>query len=142
MSAAAAPATVPDPTGRSNGGRPRSSLDWPPASPHARPAAIFGESPDGDFPATAPPLRSRDLWQSGGRLEARPAGQRRSTRRPQPDAAPAVTGARRSDTLSRGRPHLSEPAMAADGVLPELAEVDALIAQAEAELAVLGRHPE
>jgi len=32
--------------------------------------------------------------------------------------------------------------MSSDGVLPELAEVEALIAQAEAELAVLGRHPE
>ena len=32
--------------------------------------------------------------------------------------------------------------MSSDGVLPELAEVEALIARAETELAVLGRHPD
>ena len=78
---------------------------------------------------------------SGRRQEARPAGQGRPTR-PKPGASPVVTGARRSDTRSRGRPHLSEPAMPSDGVLPELAEVEALIAEAEAELAVLRQHLE
>src|SRR4051794_26135814 len=76
---------------------------------------------------------------SGRRQEARPAGQGRPPR-PKPGASPVVTGARRSDTRSRGRPHLSEPAMSSDGVLPELAEVEALIA--EAELAVLRQHLE
>src|SRR3954451_14702885 len=77
---------------------------------------------------------------SRGRQEARPADQRRPTR-PQPGASPIVTGASVRHAQPRP-PHLDEPAMPLDGALPELAAGEALIAQAEAELAVLRQHPE
>jgi hypothetical protein len=52
MSAAATPAVAPDPTRRSNGGRPRSRLDWSSGNPRARPAVFFGADRHDDFLAT------------------------------------------------------------------------------------------
>jgi hypothetical protein len=48
----------------SNRRRSRPSLDWPLASPRARPPAFFGADRRGDFPATAPAAFQRRLWQA------------------------------------------------------------------------------
>src|SRR3954452_1811923 len=92
------------------------------------------------FRSTSRPARRQAFGKSGRRQEARPAGQGRPTR-PKPGASPVVTGASVRHAQPRP-PHLDEPAMPLDGALPELAEVEVLIAEAEAELAVLRRHPE